>query len=71
MNAMTYREDLYYVQTRVFSHWGAWPNATIPQYATRERVVSRWRWWFYRAQFWRFEHTPRMVKVLRERTLAP
>ncbi len=68
MSAKTYRTDLYYVQTRVFAGWGAWPNDTIPMCATRERVMPRWRWWFYRAQFWRFERM-RGFHVLREKNL--
>lgn len=53
--ASTYRHDLYYVQTEA----GA---------LTRERVVSRWRWYLYRCQIWRFKRY-RFAHVLREKKL--
>lgn len=54
--AATYRKDLYYV------NFIADANYT---YVRKEIVVSKFVWWFYRLQFWRFA---KMVdfNVLRE-----
>ena len=45
--AKTYRKDLYYVNFVYIHH-------TLAPFMRREVVVSKWKWWFYRLQFWRF-----------------
>ena len=42
MEIATYRKDLYYV------------DFTLENGRRREIVMSKFRWWFYRIQFWRF-----------------
>jgi hypothetical protein len=60
---VTYRSDLYYVNTR-------WRSRTLRCYH-RERVVPWWKWYlYYRWQVWRFEKM-KNFHVLREREDYP
>lgn len=60
---VTYRPDLYYVNTR-------WRSRSGREYHT-ERVVAPWEWYLlYRWQVWRFEKM-KTFRVLREREDYP